>query len=1062
VAFDEPEVQVSKDDDGEVRAVRHVGDPFTASRAGIAAPTPAELADAYVEEARPLYGLPPEETSDLRGLVRSDAVADEGPRLKLDQEKSVIDSTVVSYQQTYLGLPVWQAAFEVRMIGEPPRVSSSSSTLHRDIDAEPPASDGLASFGDEPDQLRDALGLDAASAESLRINGTRSLVYRYDPDDRVEHVDVETSGFDHQPAVLPLPPVPPSIEPGRHYVVREVLFTLPLPDWGELNWRAFIEPESGAVLYLRALVASATACVFTTDPVSASGNALDGCTPAATLDPLRTTLSLLGLDAPQNGSQALRGEYVSVQDVELPAAAPPTAASPFAFCYSAVTNDFAAASAYYHYDGAYRLVNGMGFNVPTYFDGTTFPVPVDHAGFNGAVNARAQGNTAGNGMGAYINGVARAGCTVGIAADVRVVLHEFGHALLWDHVNSPNFGWCHSAGDTLGAILHDPESRAPDRFVTFPFVAIGRRHDRSVAAGWAWGGTQDNRQYGSEQILSTTLFRVYRSAGGDDDDRSLRRFAGRYLAFLIIKAIGLLTVTTTNPVVYVDALMDADDATVDFEGHPGGAWHKVIRWSFEQQGLYQPAGAPTPVIAPGSPPPVDVFIDDGRNGAYMPYLTDPWGTADIWNRLAPDGGTTHQEPVVGATNHVYVRVRNRGTQAAANVKVSLSQAGAGAVNWPTGWSAAAPTITLPGTIAPGGNVVAGPFAWTPRFVGDERLLASVTSPGDLSNADTVNGPLAVARLVPMDNNLAMRAVAPVGSGDVHVASVNADGRLWHTIRYANGSWQHFGDVEGQTGDMGDLRFAGAASIGGDLHVCAINGAGRLWHTIRYADGSWQPFGDVEGQTGDMGALVSTAAASIGGDLHVCAINGAGQLWHTIRYADGSWQPFGDVEGQTGDMGELTAVAAASIGGDLHVCAINGAGRLWHTIRYANGTWQPFGDVEGQTGDMGELTAVGVTGAAGTLHVCAINAAGRLWHTIRFADGSWQPFGDVEGQTGDMGELRAAAAGSVGGDVHVCLVNAAGRLWHTIRFANGSWQPFGDVEGQTGDMGDLRVEAVAGL
>ena len=409
MAFDEPDVQVSKDDAGEVRAVRHVGDPFTATRAGVAAPTPGELADAYLHEALPLYGLQPEETSDLRGLVQSDAVAEEGPRLKLDQEKSVLDSTVVSYQQTYLGLPVWQAAFEVRIIGDPPRVSSSSSTLHRDIDAAPPASDGVASFGDEPAQLREALGLDEPSAEDLRINGTRTLVYRYEPGDRVEHIDTEPSGIEHQPPLLPLPPVPASIEPGRHYVVREVLFSHTVPDWGDLNWRAFVEPESGAVLYLRALVASATACVFSTDPVSATGSALDGGSPAAMLDPVRTTMTLLGLVAPSNGSQALQGNYVSVQDTDAPAVLPPTAASPFSFCYSAVTNDFAAASAYYHYDGAYRLVEGMGFDVATYFDGTTFPVPVDHAGFGTSVNAQAQGNTAGNGMGRFRNGLARAG-----------------------------------------------------------------------------------------------------------------------------------------------------------------------------------------------------------------------------------------------------------------------------------------------------------------------------------------------------------------------------------------------------------------------------------------------------------------------------------------------------------------------------------------------------------------------------------------------------------------------------------------------------------------------------
>jgi hypothetical protein len=322
--------------------------------------------------------------------------------------------------------------------------------------------------------------------------------------------------------------------------------------------------------------------------------------------------------------------------------------------------------------------------------------------------------------------------------------------------------------------------------VTFPFVNIGRRHDRPVAAGWVWGGTKDDTQYGSEQILSTLLFRVYRSTGGDDVVLAVQSFAARYLAFLIIKAIGTLTVTTTNPEVFASALMDADESTITFEGHPGGAWHKVIRWSFEQQGLYQSAGAPTPVTQPGAPPDVDVFIDDGRAGGYAPYLPDFSDTGDIWNRQFPDGGTVHQAPLAGFPNYVYIRVGNRGTQAATDVAVKLFQADpASGLVWPDAWTAATTAqLTAAGPIPAGGHTIIGPFTWTPQLAGVACLLASASATDDLSNADTVNGPLANWRLVPFDNNLAQRNVTAEVADPCEQMGHLAD--YVHTLNLAHG------------------------------------------------------------------------------------------------------------------------------------------------------------------------------------------------------------------------------------------------------------------------------------
>jgi hypothetical protein len=45
---------------------------------------------------------------------------------------------------------------------------------------------------------------------------------------------------------------------------------------------------------------------------------------------------------------------------------------------------------------------------------------------------------------------------------------------------------------------------------------------------------------------------------------------------------------------------------------------------------------------------------------------------------------------------------------------------------------------------------------------------------------------------------------------LHVAGVTEDGRLWHTIRRADGSWTQFGDVEAQAGDRGRFVRVGIA------------------------------------------------------------------------------------------------------------------------------------------------------------------------------------------------------------------------------------------------------------
>jgi len=806
----ELKAHVSVDDEGKVRHVLHGeerwrpadGDPRSAAIEYVRAQAGLlEIADAALDRLdEPVTYTEPREEEDS---------------YRLAEEKRQFDSVTVAFAQTYLNVPVWRTGISVTVKGEPSTVVESTDTTLVGVEAELPSNEAIGRWREllaVADRRRDggaeaeaaatpadrlvseALGLTGERAQEtegmeevvreaarLRVNQGRFFVYRYDPEERQPHapkadgakgLDLERDDVE---LTFPLPPVPETIQPGRDYLVAEVVFTLPFAGIETLNWRALIEVETNAVLWLRALIAGVNALVFTYDPITSTGvltNTADQ--PAGTLDPLRDDVTLEDLSGPVAGVQSLAGTNVLVADDDAPTVAPPTEASGTDFDYASRTNNFAAVNAYYHANDFFAVVEDLGFIRDDYFDGTDFPVHVDHRASIGdpggiEINAFCSGDAEGDGIGLVGYCLANLADTtnpLGRAVDKYVHWHEIGgHGILWDHVDSPNFGFAHSAGDGLAGIQSDPESLLRqmglvERFRYTPFRPI-RWMNRDVASGWGWGGANDTGGYNSEEILATTHFRIYRSLGGDSNNLDRRRFACRTVTYLILRAVGDLT-PMTNPGTadaWCTRLIATDAFDWTSETLVGGAYHKVIRWAFEVQGLFRPAGAPT--TDPGAPPPVDVYIDDGRAGTYLPYLEDFASTADIWNRRFPDGGAAHQEPLAGFPSFVYVRVRNRGTDPATDPSVTLFQADpASGLEWPSAWSpAATPQLAAGGPIASGGETVVGPFSWSASTAGALSLLASASATGDASNADTISGSLAHWRLVPNDNNIAQRDVA---------------------------------------------------------------------------------------------------------------------------------------------------------------------------------------------------------------------------------------------------------------------------------------------------------------
>ena len=412
----------------------------------------------------------------------------------------------------------------------------------------------------------------------------------------------------------------------------------------------------------------------------------------------------------------------------------------------------------------------------------------------------------------------------GIAADARWFWHEIGHVLLTTSVGDLQFRFAHSPGDALAAIVSDPESElAKDpnwRGATFPWVFLPRRHDRCVTLGWSWGGTlhyelsqvQDSagprqKAYWTEQILSSSLFRLYKCIGGNtmvvaspnDPDAYARRSASHYCVYLIMRGIQILgtslVVPANNPDQFVSALIDADINTassspwhvvfppvfpVPLPGQTytfdriGGCVHKVIRWAFEAQGLYTPPGTIT--NAPGSPPPVDIYIADRRPtidaglgidygaGSYNPVSLE-WDPNQSQLDLPP---LWQADPAAISINGpISVAVGNRGTALATNVTVSVWwhewPAGGAPPNWDSAnWTPCPPSSSAPLNINPGGQATFGPFAAVPLASGKRYiLLARASCADDPANIDSATNlpcshqPTPLIDLVANDNNLGL-------------------------------------------------------------------------------------------------------------------------------------------------------------------------------------------------------------------------------------------------------------------------------------------------------------------
>ncbi len=714
-------VTIRRDGDDAIRELHHPFDPFTDPEAA----GPPSLAERYLSVIDGKFDLG---LGSLSGPTRLRLAAK-------NAVKTTLDSTLVTFDQ-------------IHGDGEGVRIDGAGAAVRID------ARSGVTGFQNSVDygvrEIRAAfaevtvellsglLGLQVPAAASRRVveNGPRinrqnPLIYRFERQERLA-----------SPANSPLsepPPPPPWIIEGQYYLISEVFFTLASESDEETHWRLLLGrngPLEWGVLRLERLCSCFDCLIFEQDPVSASGEALNAASDEADLSKWAGSVQL-------QTRMPLTGEYVEVMHT----------LGENCECAQPKSKDCHAANAFYHCERIFKTIGGLGFDLHTYFDGTCFPVPVR---LIEETNAFACGNATGEGLGILLFGTYPAS-TMGMATNPRLVWHEIGHAVLHDQLHRGCLGFAHSMGDSLAAIAEAPDNKAPwDQ--TFPFgtatsETFGRNHNGKIRCGWSWARTDFGIR--SEQILSTTLYRAYRALGGDSRFLDRRMKASRYLLRLILQAVALIRWSKrVEP--FADALMESDLSTSSFEGRPGGVAHKILRWSFEKQGLYLPDGAGQ--FSEGAPPDIDVFIEDGRHGVYLPFFDAAPDSQWIHNRHSDDGGMTHETPAAGRTNYLRVQVSNRGVSTAQGITLR----GFHSVNptpvWPRDWTEFGQTVQV--ADLPSDYTTMARLAWTPP-PGVRHVMASVSAPGDpsvLDGYDRRRGDLEDYFLVSIDNNVAQRTV----------------------------------------------------------------------------------------------------------------------------------------------------------------------------------------------------------------------------------------------------------------------------------------------------------------
>ncbi|MEU8976868.1 glycoside hydrolase domain-containing protein [Streptomyces monashensis] len=284
-----------------------------------------------------------------------------------------------------------------------------------------------------------------------------------------------------------------------------------------------------------------------------------------------------------------------------------------------------------------------------------------------------------------------------------------------------------------------------------------------------------------------------------------------------------------------------------------------------------------------------------------------------WGRPVTSVNTSSQVVAIGNDGHIYHEVRSGGG-AWSGFKPMSGYAGAGTFT--------ASSVAVAGMPGGSSQVVA---------VGNDGKV--------YHNIRHVDGTWQGWR--PLGFAAKQVSIAAMPNGSAQVLAEAPDGTLYHNIRFTpSGTWQGWRALAGFEGAA--TFKAGSAAIAGlpdgSSQVVAVGNDGKMYHNIRHADGTWQgwrPLGFAAGS-------VAVAGMPAGGSAQFVAVGNDGTTYHNIRRADGTWQGWRSL----GFAAKQVSIAA-SADGSAQVLVEAPNGTVYHNIRYTpSGNWQGFRPLTG--------------------------------------------------------------------------------------------------------------------